>query len=291
MWFKSECDKISDRLWDYTAQRLSVAETAQIENHLQQCAKCQAEAEGYRQTLGLLSAARSMPVPASQTTWRDLRPSLQPERRSVNRSAEWLPRLTLAGAGTVMAATLLVVFFSSNRRPGTVIPAATPSNTVAQVAPNSVDPHTAQSDNNIDNSAGSESEPTVKSGPTMASVYAAMTSFPSVQGSNKLTHATLSPSTVTRLTRPRRHNESGTSRLAINVGRSRSNRAVAATDASAHLEGDNATTGAQKTYVLKPVSQTSDDETPQAHRYVISSIPSAQAAVASNDGGDEGRAW
>ncbi|MCW3051989.1 MAG: hypothetical protein JWN14_1159, partial [Chthonomonadales bacterium] len=147
MWFKSECNKISDRLWDYSTQRLSASETAQVESHLQHCSQCQAEAGAYRQTVGLLGSARSMPVPASQKTWQDLRPSLAPTRRPILRSADFLPRLTLAGAGTAMAATLLVVFLSSGRHP--IQPTPVGPSLQAQPSPVVVGPVTSPDTHNL----------------------------------------------------------------------------------------------------------------------------------------------
>ena len=283
MWFKSECNKISDRLWDYSTQRLSEAETAQVESHLQHCSQCQAEAEAYRQTVGLLGSARSIPVPASQTTWQDLRPSLAPARRPFLRSADFLPRLTLAGAGTVMAATLLVVFLSSGRHPLQPIAAGPGSHGhPAPVAVGPVTPPTTQDENSTEPEAGP---------PTPSLAFGALFSIPHdiLTGPNpevKTPRVAAAKPTV-----PHLRNSSRGIRVAVN-SKGRIRATANAGDAEAQLDGGNVTPRAQQNYVLNPVSASGDDET--THRYVISSIPASQSGrgmVASNDESEEGRAW
>ncbi len=283
MWFKSECSQISEQLWEYVSQRLSGAETTRVETHLQQCARCQTEAEAYRQTVGMLGAARQLPIPASQTTWRDLRPSLDPVRRPVLRSTDFLPRLTLAAAGTALGATLLVVFFSGGRsalHPGnTVVRAHEPLATaVPQTAPRSTE--VAQ------NSSEAVEAPHGASGFAFGSFFNPAPSVLQTQNSAELSHATPLP----RAPVVRRHNGSRSAQVASNNGHLH---AVAnSEDAEAQLDGGNVSPRAQHNYVLNPVSASSEDDT--TRHYVISSIPATQngsSAIASNDGNDEGRAW
>jgi len=284
MWFKSECNKISDRLWDYSAQRLSASETAQVESHLQHCSQCQAEAEAYRQTVGLLGSARSMPVPASQKTWQDLRPSLAPARRPILRSADFLPRLTLAGAGTALAATLLVVFMSGGHRPLQPIAAGTSSN--GQPTPVAVGPVTPSTTHE----AVAQNDPNPAE--TMSSVPPIVGSFFSAPPSILLTpDPEVKPkfASTPKVSPPHPHNFSRFTGSTPHPGRR--NAVANVGDTEAQLDGGNVAPRAQQNYVLNPVSPSGDDET--THRYVISSIPASQngrGMVASNDE-EEGRAW
>jgi len=284
MWFKSECNKISDRLWDYSTQRLSESETAQVESHLQHCAKCQAEAEAYRQTVGLLGSARSMPVPASQKTWQDLRPDLAPTRRPILRSADFLPRLTLAGAGTALAATLLVVFMSGGHRP--LQPIATGTGSNGHPTPVAVGPVTPSTTHEV--IAQNDPNPAEK----MSSVPPIVGSFFSVPPYILLapdSEAKPKFASTPKLSTPRPHNFSRLAPPTPHAGRR--NAVANAGDTEAQLDGGNVTPRAQQNYVLNPVSASGDDET--THRYVISSIPASQngrGMVASNDE-EEGRAW
>lgn len=290
MWFKSECNKISDRLWDYTAQRLSASETTQVETHLQQCAKCQAEAEAYRQTLGLLGAARSMPVPASQTTWRDLRPQLTPAPKPITRSADWLPRLTLAGAGTAMAATLLVVFLSSGRHPGGIANSVNPPQHGSQPDVTAPDPDASSGDGTT--IAENNAEPSDNGGGTYDPTKFFSGAAALTWGGGSHRNAPV-PSPAPREVTPSHRLRPHATHLAGNSGHTK--KATLPTPQPtaqvARLDGSNVTPRAQQNYVLKPVSASSDDET--TRHYVISSIPvsNGSSAIASNGDGDEGRAW
>jgi len=285
MWFKSECNKISDRLWDYSTRRLSESETAQVESHLQHCANCQAEAEAYRQTVGMLGSARSMPVPASQKTWQDLRPSLAPARRPFLRSADFLPRLTLAGAGTVMAATLLVVFLSSGRHP--LQPIAAGNGSHDQPSPVAVGPvtppttHAESGQNNIDPESGTP--PSY----VLGSLFSGSSAL--LMAPNPIVKPTTVAMPKVAVVHPR--NTPRNLRVPAN-GKGRTPSVANSGDAEAQLDGGNVTPRAQQNYVLNPVSASGEDET--THRYVISSIPASQSGrgmVASNDESEEGRAW
>jgi hypothetical protein len=281
MWFKSECNRTSERLWEYVSQRLSTTETAQVEGHLQQCSRCQAEAEAYRQTIGLLGAARSMPVPASQTTWRDLRPGLTPERRPALRSADLLPRLTLGGAGAALAATLLVVFLGSGHRPA-----------------NYVGP-TQGSPGRHETASSDRSKPLVASGAVSDSGEQEVADAAPDSIFSSLFHSALLATTNTATTalkpsisnpRPPHRSYGRVAHLASGRGHSKS--VSTSEEADAQLDGGNVSPRAQQNYVLNPVSASSDDDT--VRHYVISSIPASQngnGMVASNDGADEGRAW
>jgi hypothetical protein len=288
MWFKSECDKISDRLWDYSAQRLSASETAQIEQHLPHCARCQAEAAAYRQTLGMLGAARSLPVPASQTSWHDLRPALTPARRAAGRSVDWLPRLTLAGAGTAMAATLVVVFFSSGTHSFRInSPASRPEVRTHESAsaPTAVSPAEGEVAQNQTQPAASDP---ADSGPGLSSFFSG--AFAQLTRPDPTPKAINAPApTLAKLSTPRHRSYLRIARAGTDskIGKP----GVSPVDPAAHLDGDNVTPRSRQNYVLAPVSASSDEET--THRYVISSIPvgSNGGTVASNDGADEGRAW
>ena len=287
MWFRSECSKISDRLWDYSAQRLSASETAQVESHLQRCAPCQAEAEAYLQTIGLLSSARSIPVPASQKTWQDLRPGLTPARRPVLRSADLLPRLTLAGAGTVLAATLLVVFLSGGHHP--LQPIAPGSGSSDQHAPVTVGPVTSPSNTKDVAQKDVVQNDSIPETQTSAPGTVIETFFP---GLLSVPNPVVKPTAVAtpRLSVLRPRDTSHTTRVATN-GRGRSHSLANSGDAEAQLDGGNVAPRAQQNYVLNPVSSSEEETT---HRYVISSIPSAQngkGLIASSDEMEEGRAW
>jgi hypothetical protein len=290
MWFfRSECDKISERLWDYTAQRLSAVETAQIESHLALCAHCQTEADSYRQTLRMLSATRSLPVPASQTSWQELRPRLAPAiaaRHSGLRSADLLPRLTLAGAGTALAATLLVVFFSGGHPPAQVDRGTMRSDQVRQTAPNgrdhasSVDTTVAQNDAKHASSDGSVSGMTL--GAFFDNRFAQLRTAHTKENSGA--GPTPKPTVVNRRNFPRI-----TRRTVPSTTHGRP--AATSEESAAQLDGDNVTPRTQQNYVLNPVTPSADEE--PTHRYVMGSIPTAQnsSTVASNEGTEEGRAW
>ncbi|MCW3094595.1 MAG: hypothetical protein JWL77_213 [Chthonomonadaceae bacterium] len=281
MWFKSECNRTSERLWEYVSQRLSTTETVQVEGHLQHCAHCQAEAEAYRQTIGMLGVARSMPVPASQTSWRDLRPGLTPARRPAFRSADLLPRLTLGGAGAALAATLLVVFLSSGHRP----------------AP--YDNATSGSSNRHDITLSNRSTPaptevvtdsTEPSAPEAAVPDSILGSFALLNPTTSMASTKQTSVSAPRL--PASHHRGYTRLVRSGAGRGHSSIAAASAETDAQLDGGNVSPRALQNYVLNPVSASSDDDT--TRHYVISSIPASQngnGMVASNDGVDEGRAW
>jgi hypothetical protein len=292
MWFKSECNRISDQLWEYTSQRLSASETTRIESHLQQCARCQAEADAYRQTIGMLGAARQMPVPASQTTWRDLRPSLAPERRLALRTADLLPRLTLGGAGAALAATLLVVFLNNGHQTP-VINRTTPGTSgqrpvaVSGTATTPTTDETAQ--NNTEASDTETTDPNVAASHSVSGSFLAVA--PSMLSMPSPAEKTTAPApNGLRIASPHRRSYVHSPRLLAGNGHSRP--AANSEEADAQLDGGNVAPRAQQNYVLNPVSASSDDET--ARHYVLSSIPASQngaSTVASNDGADEGRAW
>jgi anti-sigma factor RsiW len=283
MWFKSECNRTSERLWDYVSQRLTTTETAQVEGHLQHCSQCQAEAEAYRQTIGMLGAARSMPVPASQTSWRDLRPGLTPERRPALRSADLLPRLTLAGAGTALAATLLVVFLSGGHHSGlSVAPSPVSSGQQRIVSSERSTPPVA-----VPGSGDQE----VPDAAAPGSILDSFSGAPALLATTTSPAPTKQPSVSPfRLPAPHHRNYP---RFARSGGRRGYNSpSVASAETDAQLDGGNVSPRAQQNYVLNPVSASSDDDT--VRHYVISSIPASQngnGMVASNDGADEGRAW
>ena len=280
MWFKSECSKVSERLWEYSAQKLPAAETAQIEGHLQQCSRCQAEAEAYRQTVGLLGAARSLPVPASQSRWQDLRPRLAPARRS----ADLLPRLTLAGAGTALAATLLVVFYGGR-------PSGSPYNPSPHAA-GSPQAAPTQRENSppvetADNKRVSSGQESMAFGPMLGSLAAGLFA----QGPSSASTENPKPVVAPRLSMPRRRDSFPVARLTTRKGRVKSG--SMAPDETAQLDGGDASPRLQQqNYVLSPVSSSADEET--VHHYVMGSIPVAQSgagSVAANEGSEEGRAW
>lgn len=288
MWFKSECNQISERLWEYASQHLSASETAQIEGHLQQCARCQAEADACRQTVALLGAARRLPVPASRTTWQDLSPRLAPARRPALRSADLLPRLTLAGAGTALAATLLVVFLTGGHRStlaGNPTAASLDRQPIASAGPktpSAAAPNVAQ-----DKTAHSEPDGAAF-GPTLGSFYngaVALLRTPNVNVARKPM-----PAPAPGLPTPHRRSYPRLARLDAARGHARP--AAITADTAAQLDGGNVSPRTQQNYVLSPVSASTEDET--AHRYVIGSIPVSQSGagmVASSDGTEEGRAW
>ena len=293
MWFKSECNRISERLWDYSAQKLTAAETAQIEVHLRQCAHCQAEAEAYRTTFGMLAATQRLPVPASQTSWQDLRPRLAPARRPGLRSADLLPRLTLAGAGSVMAAALLVVFFTSGHRslqigdPADRTHRTSPTELSSSATPSQSGTHSARS------AATMEGQTDAGSARTFGSFFpgsSAAGSFAFVPTSGTVdTQAVRSAPSSTPKISPRLRVHPLVARRM--PSREQGHSGLSAADYAAQLDGGNITPRTPpQNYVLNPVAVSAEEE--PTHRYVISSIPVGQSgAVASNDSTEEGRAW
>lgn len=277
MWLRSECSKVSDCLWDYSARRLSTAETAQIERHLQQCVRCQAEAEACRHTVGMLSAARSRPVPLSQKNWHDLRPALAAGRRS----ADFLPRLTLAGAGTALAATLLVVFFGGS--------------------------HSPTKSYNTNPSGGQQTAPS--SGENLSPPDVAVANHESQQGGHGLFSSGLGfgaffpgfgsqstgplekPGPPAALSPSPPHHSLHPHSARSGAGHTRP--APTAPDYVAQLDGSNVTPRSQpRNFVLNPVVSSTDEE--PAHRYVMGSIPAAPTGVgaaASAEGTEDGGAW
>ena len=286
MWFKSECNQISERLWEYSAQRLSTAETAQVESHLQQCVRCQAEAEAYRQTAGMLGAVRRLPVPASQTTWRDLRPSLSPSRRPALRSANLLPRLTLGGAGTALAATLLAVFLSSGHKTPQGGSPTLPSSRQQQVRSADSSVSSPAAVETVQDSTNSGAVDRMPSGPTFSPFFSGASSFLQTSDSAE-TQKTVQPPALPRVRR-RSHSRFARSGTAGKQPQS----VPASEEAVAELDGGNVLPRTQKNYVLNPVSSSAEDET--AHHYVISSIPvspNGSGTAAASEGTEEGRAW
>ncbi len=281
MWFRSECSKVSDSLWDYSSQRLSAAETAHVERHLQQCARCQAEAEAYRYTVGMLGAARSQPIPASQRTWQDLRHGLATHRQAARRSADLLPRLTLAGAGTALAAMLLVVFFGGAHGPKKTVDAPRP-NGPQQGVP-SVHEASSPPEGMV-----AKREPQAGGHDLLSSFLGFGSFFPGAVTRLTSPHANAGPAVEPRSSPPRRRPHARAARLA---GPARP--ASIPADYAAQLDGGNVPPRRQpRNFVLNPVAPPADEE--PARRYVMGSIPVAQTGAgvtASSDGTEDGGAW
>ncbi len=274
MWINSECSKISALLWDYAAQRLSESETTRVERHIAHCSRCTEQADAYRLTVGMLSAGRRQAVPTSLSTWQELRGRLEtPERRPIRRSADLLPRLTLAGAGTALAAMLLVTFYSQGLHPS-VANHPRPPETVRAVPLTTHDEMPA---------------PETKA---EASDVASRTIFQGfLPGEAALMEASSVPAP---LTTPVSHPLPPT-RLRLARWTPRHGAASARNEAketyTAQLDGAGDPPRTQShNFVISPVATQTDAET--TPHYVMGSIPVGGGTSAGNgDGAEEGRAW
>ncbi len=278
MWMRSECSRLSVQLWDYAALRLSADDTALVERHLLQCRRCREEAESYRQTVGMLTAVRRQPVPASQSTWRGLQARLEtPRHHPASRSADWLPRLTLAGAGTVLAAMLLFVVTGSGlHRPASVRPYSTES---ARTTPSHEETQIAEA-----KAAGPE--------PSNLAIGDIFESF--LPGQPALVRANVEPSVRSTVPVHASHSRTHgrTNHWTARTG-SVSPPTLPSEPYTAQLDGGDATPNSTRhNFVMSPVTAQSEAET--SPHYVIGSIPAGQATGASTssngDGSDEGGA-
>lgn len=119
------CRSISRCLWDYAAYRLPEVEMERVERHLQECARCCAEFETYRQSVTLIEAGRNGSIPESRRDWSALRGAL--ETQAVYR-APW-PFLRPSALRPVAAAAAVALLFAAHelrRAPLTPRPAESP---------------------------------------------------------------------------------------------------------------------------------------------------------------------
>lgn len=107
----SECDAVSELLWNYAANRLSEAQTLHVESHILTCSSCRKEMEGYRAAVSALTGLKQSPVPESRANWRDLQARLtaQPTRRPLFSFNSW--RVPSLAWGSLAVASVLGVFF------------------------------------------------------------------------------------------------------------------------------------------------------------------------------------
>src|SRR5690349_12262333 len=106
------CREVESLLWSYAARRVSEEDIERVEAHLKTCAQCREQAEGYRQTLGALTAYRGESVPLSQTNWQDLQARLAPERPAPAGFRWGIPTLAWGGIGAAVAAGALLFVLS-----------------------------------------------------------------------------------------------------------------------------------------------------------------------------------
>jgi predicted anti-sigma-YlaC factor YlaD len=99
-----DCIKAKSLLSEYLDRRLTAEEVANLEAHLQDCPGCAAELASLRQTVSLLSALPTVPIPRPFTI-----PVMAAEPAKVPWWQAWSPFEYLRAAATVCGAMLAIV--------------------------------------------------------------------------------------------------------------------------------------------------------------------------------------
>jgi hypothetical protein len=142
-----ECRRVAPLLWEYVSRNLPMDEAKRVTAHVERCAACRHEVEGYRQAVDQVVAYRANEMPESSTSWSALRARIELESRR-GQDARFRPnmRLVWAPAAAVALVILSLVAFRSGQRRETrrpevarvQSPGAEPSNTGMVQVP---DPH------------------------------------------------------------------------------------------------------------------------------------------------------
>ena len=100
MWGFSECQRVSDLLWNYAAHSLSATDAERVERHLSSCDSCREEVEQHRHAVDGLASIRRLPIPDSRRGWHELQSRLsEPAALPAPASFRWrTPPLALGSA-------------------------------------------------------------------------------------------------------------------------------------------------------------------------------------------------
>src|SRR5215470_10664637 len=111
MFRRNECDLIAQMLWDYADNALDSLDTDRVTAHLERCEPCRRESQSFRMAAVGVASERNEIVPESNSTWMELRATLERENRLISAPRPLVRRVGPAWAVAFAGAFAAVVFW------------------------------------------------------------------------------------------------------------------------------------------------------------------------------------